>query len=243
LTAEIYRYRECRQVIKMDIVDEEDYTTMVSVCMPLFAWKVARAYLSVQAKRYSSYAFDFSPFAYLGPTEAQFNTIEEAIDIALAADINECEVGEMPIIGEIRTFAITGLLPDGWLECNGAAYPKLSFPDLYAVIGDTFGAGEYTFNVPNLARRVVVGVGGDWDLGDNGGEEQHTLSVDEMPSHRHQQSWEAGTSGGYQHTAFDSTSSGQTASNDYTQYEGYDQPHNNLQPYLALRYAIYWGEI
>jgi len=242
LSAEIYRYRECRQVIKMDIVDEDDYTTMVSVCMPLFAWKVARAYLSVQAKRYSTYAFDFSPFAYLGPTEAQFNAIEEAIDIALAADINECEVVEMPIIGEIRIFAIVGSLPAGWLECNGDPYPKLSFPDLYAAIGDTFGAGEYTFNVPNLARRVVVGTGGDWDLGDNGGEENHTLSIDEMPAHRHiiyrvLSSFASGTARSGIHNE------DQGASNNLTGYEGGDLPHNNLQPYLVLRYAIYSGEV
>jgi microcystin-dependent protein len=241
LTAEIYRYRECRQVIKMDIVEEGDYTTMVSVCMPFFAWKVARAYLSVQAKRYSSYAFDYSPFAYLGPTEEQFNIIEEAIDIALSADINECEVGEMPIVGEIRTFAITGALPDGWLECNGDAYPKASFPDLYAAIGDTFGAGDYTFNVPNLTHRVVVGVGNDWDLGDNGGEEEHTLSDEEMPEHNHGIPISANPyyaqGGSYQRQYSSGTSYWQST------YAGGGQPHNNLQPYLALRYAIYWGKI
>lgn len=46
--------------------------------------------------------------------------------------------------------------PAGWLECNGAAVSRTTYADLYAAIGDTWGAGNgtTTFNLPPDRYRV-----------------------------------------------------------------------------------------
>ena len=49
--------------------------------------------------------------------------------------------------------------PDGWLLCDGSAISRTDYADLYAVIGDTYGAGDgtTTFNLPDLADRFIQG--------------------------------------------------------------------------------------
>ncbi|KHQ51100.1 tail fiber protein [Mameliella alba] len=76
---------------------------------------------------------------------------------------------------------------DGWKFCNGQALSKTEFSDLYAVIGDTYGATFDTFNLPDLRGRSVMGAGGDLGLALKayGGAETFTLTVDQMPSHTH----------------------------------------------------------
>jgi microcystin-dependent protein len=75
-------------------------------------------------------------------------------------------------------------------KCDGAYYDKAVFPLCYDVIGDTFGSTTYTFAVPDLRGRVIVDAGAGSgltprSLGDNFGEEQHTLNTSEIPSHVH----------------------------------------------------------
>ena len=45
----------------------------------------------------------------------------------------------------------TWTAPQGWLECNGASVPKTKYPELYAVIGDTFGSTTDNFTLPTIA--------------------------------------------------------------------------------------------
>lgn len=49
--------------------------------------------------------------------------------------------------------------PSGWLVCDGSAVSRSAYPDLYSVIGTTFGAGDgtVTFNLPNLIDKYVCG--------------------------------------------------------------------------------------
>ena len=101
--------------------------------------------------------------------------------------------------------------PSKYLFCDGAAVSRTTYSELFAVISTTYGAGDgsTTFNLPNLKGRVPVGLGQNTDangvvaefqsLGNTSyvdspgvnsvtrnGEYKHTLTVDEMPSHRHQ---------------------------------------------------------
>ena len=66
----------------------------------------------------------------------------------------------MPI-GAIIAFAGNGAIPSGYLLCDGAAYSRTAFPDLFACIGTDYGAGDgsTTFNVPdsNQAKRFLQG--------------------------------------------------------------------------------------
>lgn len=70
-------------------------------------------------------------------------------------------------------------LPEGFLWCDGAAYSRTAYPELFAAIGTHYGAGDgsTTFNVPDLTTRVPVGAGGDYVLGETGGDEEDTIVI------------------------------------------------------------------
>lgn len=95
-----------------------------------------------------------------------------------------------------------------------------------------------------LAGRVVMGAGmrdgsglTPRKLGETGGEEQHRLTVDEMPSHTHQivsqahwgdhTHWQAGLGG----------DDGEFPASLTTTPTGGDKPHNILPPYYVLTYC------
>lgn len=60
--------------------------------------------------------------------------------------------------GCVQAFA-GATTPQGWLLCDGSAVSRTDYADLYAVIGDTYGAGDgsTTFNLPNLVDKFVEG--------------------------------------------------------------------------------------
>lgn len=89
--------------------------------------------------------------------------------------------------GIIMPFAGT-VAPQGYLLCDGSAVSRTTYATLYAVIGDTFGAGDgsSTFNVPDLSGRVPLGVSQAHALGTTGGSETVTLTESELPAHVHQ---------------------------------------------------------
>lgn len=61
-------------------------------------------------------------------------------------------------IGSVSAFAMESL-PTGWLACDGAAVSRTAYPDLFAALGTTFGAGDgsTTFNLPDLRGEFIRG--------------------------------------------------------------------------------------
>lgn len=59
-------------------------------------------------------------------------------------------------IGVIQAFS-GQTAPNGYLLCNGASYKVADYPDLYAVIGNTYGGDTENFNVPNLIDKFIQG--------------------------------------------------------------------------------------
>lgn len=154
-----------------------------------------------------------------------------------------------PIVGEIRIWAGTGDPPDGWLVCDGQTLSRSSYTSLFSILGTTYGnTTDYNFRVPDTEGAVVVGqadFGTNFDaLGETGGEISHTLTVAEMPSHRHADdrgvtagsSWSNGAA--YYALAPNLGTTGGALASTYT---GGDGAHNNLQPYLVLNYIIFTG--
>lgn len=143
--------------------------------------------------------------------------------------------------GVVMPYAGT-TLPPGWLLCDGSAISRASYPNLFARIGTTFGAGDgaTTFNLPNLSGRVAVGSGAGAGLtprtiGGAGGEESHTLTIAEMPAHSHGIIANS-TDAGYNGLPRADGSYSNAPSN--TQSTGGNQPHNVMQPFLVLHYII-----
>ena len=61
-------------------------------------------------------------------------------------------------IGTVEHFAMT-TPPPGYLKADGAAVGRATYPELFAVIGTTFGIGDgsTTFNLPDLINRFAQG--------------------------------------------------------------------------------------
>jgi len=140
--------------------------------------------------------------------------------------------------GAIIAFAGSSA-PTGWLMCDGAAVSRTTYSDLYAIQGDVYGNGDgsTTFNVPDMRGRTGISAGTGSGLtartlGDEIGEEDHTLTISELASHHH-----VSGSRGTQKNAGkggDRYPAGQAVTTD----TGGDSPHNNMQPSLVINYII-----
>ncbi len=147
-------------------------------------------------------------------------------------------------IGAVTAYA-AATPPTRWLACDGAAVSRTTYAALFGAIGTTWGAGDgsTTFNVPDLRGTAVIGVGqrtGQTNraLADFVGTETHTLVANEMPTHDHQfQAFIANGGGSFGTTPGSGSGNVVLA----TGSAGGDQPHNNMQPSLALTYIIYAG--
>ncbi len=83
-------------------------------------------------------------------------------------------------VGTVVSTALT-TAPSGWLICDGSAVSRTTYPDLFAGIGTTYGAGDEstTFNLPDLRQRFPLGKansGTGATLGSTGGTIDYTHS-------------------------------------------------------------------
>lgn len=159
------------------------------------------------------------------------------------------------LIGEIVTFAGSSNPSTNFLPCDGASVLRSDYPDLFNVIGTTYGSVDGShFNVPDLRSRVPVGAGtgpglSTYALGQTGGEETHVLTTAELASHSHSDTGHAHTesaaspSVGAAITGVPVPSAVPVPSITGTGFAsisstGSDSPHNNVQPFVALNYFI-----
>ncbi len=98
-------------------------------------------------------------------TQSQYNALSEEdkadsnkLYVISDAYSNSKMMDSMPI-GTIVPFMGNGSLPVGYLLCDGSPVSRTMYPDLYRIIGITYGAGDNstTFNLPNLLGRFIEG--------------------------------------------------------------------------------------
>jgi microcystin-dependent protein len=90
-----------------------------------------------------------------------------------------------PFLSEIRIMSFN-FAPRGWAQCNGQLLPINQNQALFALLGTTYGGnGQTTFALPNLQGRTPIHAGSGHTLGEQGGEQAHTLSIAELPDHAH----------------------------------------------------------
>jgi microcystin-dependent protein len=155
-----------------------------------------------------------------------------------------------PFLSEIRIFSF-GFAPKGWALCNGQLLPINQNQALFSLLGTTFGGdGRVNFGLPNLQGNTPIHVGGGHVLGERAGEQAHTLSIAETPTHVHVgQATNINAT-----TAIPSSSVLLATSVNYEAYRpasnlvplnpatvsnvGGSQAHLNMQPFLTLNFSI-----
>lgn len=160
-----------------------------------------------------------------------------------------------PYVGEIRVFPYD-YAPQGWVLCHGQLMAISQNTALFSIFGTTYGGdGVTTFGIPDLRGRIAVHVGqgsglSPYALGQRGGTETVTLTLKQLPSHSHPANCLNDSGDTYQpdntvwakdageNPQFGKTKAAGTMSPNIIGPIGYGQPHNNLQPYLTLNYAV-----
>lgn len=90
-----------------------------------------------------------------------------------------------PFLSEIRIMSF-GFPPKGWALCNGQLLPINQNQALFSLLGTTYGGdGRVNFGLPDLQGRTPIHMGSGHTLGERGGEQAHTLSISELPTHVH----------------------------------------------------------
>ncbi len=115
-----------------------------------------------------------------------------------------------------------GTVPDGWAICNGETVNGITTPD--------------------LRNRFIVGAGDQYSIGNTGGEKTHTLTISEMPNHRHKYTFKgADLAASWDSDNYFYNQSAEYSNNNnerYTEYEGGGKAHENRPPYYALSYIM-----
>ena len=166
-----------------------------------------------------------------------------------------------PFVGQITLFPFF-FAPRGWAFCQGQLLPISQNTALFSLLGTYYGGnGVSTFGLPDLRGRVPIGQGqalggSDYVIGNAQGVEAVTLLASHSPPHSHPfpaiaaQATTNAPSGAWPAEGHGSgrgafpvniyappqtrvpLASGQVAP------AGGGQPHNNLQPFLALNWCI-----
>ena len=138
--------------------------------------------------------------------------------------------------GAIMMFAASSA-PSGWLICDGSTISRTTYADLFSAIGTTYGSGDgsSTFNLPDFGGKGPMGYksgNSKFDaLNETGGEETHTLTANEIPTHT---IYSSKTMQGIGTTAGAHSLVGNVSTTSY----GGGQAHNVLDPYLTVNFII-----
>lgn len=152
-----------------------------------------------------------------------------------------------PFLSEIRIMSF-GYAPRGWAMCNGQLLPINQNQPLFSLLGTTYGGnGQTNFALPDLRGNTPIHVGNGHTLGGKGGEQAHTLSISELPTHTHVVN--ANTATGQNNppgallckaaaNMYGPPSQLATMGVQSVANTGGSQAHLNMQPFLALTFCI-----
>lgn len=134
------------------------------------------------------------------------------------------------------------------IKVGGTTY-DIAYPvgSIYLSVSDTSPAELFGGTWEQLKDRFLIAAGDTYAAGSTGGEAQHTLTVDEMPTHNHSEM--IGDSnemqninylkkkvqgGSYEGSSISSTWQPNLGADIKTDVSGKSKPHNNMPPYLSV---------
>lgn len=158
------------------------------------------------------------------------------------------------IVGSIKIWSgMAHYIPKNWKLCDGEIMSASEYPDLFTVIGKTYGGSTGTFQLPDYRSRVAMGSSASIPIGTQGGKEYVYLTNNNLPSHSH--SFNVSTSqannaspnnnvpaspmylGGDVNSYISSVPNTSLATDSIIDSGG-REPHNNMQVYTSLYYII-----
>ena len=155
-----------------------------------------------------------------------------------------------PYLGEVRLFSFN-FAPKGWSLASGQLLPINQNQALFSLFGTFYGGnGVNTFELPNLQGRTPMFYGGQTVIGQQTGTETVTLTSNQYPAHSH--SFAASTTGGLGLPTGNYLGATAGGRNIYAvggtpqtlnpsalaASQAGSQPHQNMQPFLVMTYAI-----
>ena len=153
-----------------------------------------------------------------------------------------------PFLSEIRIMSFI-FAPKGWALCNGQLLPINQNQALFSLLGTTFGGdGRVNFALPDQRGRTPIHVGSGHTLGEKGGEQAHTLSIAELPTHTHVVNASSTATNGVAtpngnflgggNNVYHAPSNLTTMTAATITNVGGSQAHLNMQPFLTLNFCI-----
>ena len=166
-----------------------------------------------------------------------------------------------PFLGQIQPMGF-GFAPRNWALCNGQILSIAQNTALFSLLGTMYGGnGTTNFALPNLQSRVPMHKGNYFGIaysqGEEAGEETVTIGIGQVPAHTHT------FNGTTQDANFQVPADGAALAKVHHQagstpdfyyapdttpqplniaslppFNGGNQAHNNLQPYLAISWCI-----
>jgi microcystin-dependent protein len=161
-----------------------------------------------------------------------------------------------PVLGQIMPVAFAKDLKN-WHVCDGSLLSIAQYSALFSLFGTTYGGdGIRTFGIPDLRGRAITGAPNQQSMGRLDGVTSVTLTEGELAQHNH--GLNASTTKGAGRTQspaahlfgentapggetiFALAGSGEVALAKKTNLAptGGGQPHNNMQPYLTIKYMV-----
>lgn len=153
-----------------------------------------------------------------------------------------------PFLSEIRIMSFV-YAPKGWALCNGQLLPINQNQAMFSLLGTTFGGdGRVNFALPDLRGQVPIHVGSGHTLGERGGEQVHTLSIAELPTHTHAAQGSSNSTGAVSlptdtvlaslNNSYHGPTNLMALNSGSVTNTGGSQAHSNMQPFLTLSFCI-----
>lgn len=174
--------------------------------------------------------------ARVASAESKAKTTDSTI-ASTKSDLEASILKAVPI-GTIVMWA-TNTPPEGWLLCNGKEVSRAAYAELFKVLGTSVGAaGSSSFKIPDLSGRFPLGTSNTHNLHSTGGEEAHTLTIDEIPPHSHSIGGNIVQRGSGSDAFRELAGAYPGGSNADSNNNGGGQPHNNMPPFYGINFII-----